>query len=325
MAGSTVLVTGGAGFIGSHLTETLLNDGYKVVVLDNFSSGKKENIRHVLGNASMSLVKEDLKRPKKLRQVLEDCDVVFHLAANPEVRVGEVDPSTHFEEGVLATFNLLEALRKAETAKTMVFASTSTVYGEAKLVPTPEDYAPLLPISTYGASKLACEALISSYAYMFNHRALILRMANVVGPRSDHGVVVDFIRKIRADPKRLEILGDGHQTKSYLYVSDCVRAIMHLTGVFRKTDERVDVFNVGSGDRVMVKRIANIVSEAMGKPSIEFDFTGGVEGGRGWRGDVKVMQLSIDKLAKTGWKPELSSEQAVRMAAEDLVRKSEIR
>jgi UDP-glucose 4-epimerase len=319
MADSSVLVTGGAGFLGSHLAETLLNDGYKVVVLDNFSSGRMENIRHLLGTASMSLVKEDLKRPRKLGRVVADADAVFHMAANPEVRVGEVDPSVHFEENILATFNLLEALKKAGTAKTLFFASTSTVYGEAKVVPTAEDYGPLLPISTYGASKLGCEGLISSYSYTFNHRALILRMANVVGLRSDRGVVVDFIRKIRADPKRLEIMGDGRQTKSYLHVSDCVKAMMHLTGVFRKDDRTVDVFNVGSSDTVTVIQIAKIVSEAMGAPSVKFDFTGGVEGGRGWRGDVKVMQLSIDKLARTGWKPELSSEQAVRLAAEDLI------
>jgi UDP-glucose 4-epimerase len=222
----------------------------------------------------------------------------------------------------LATFNLLEAIRKNGKPKTLVFASTSTVYGEAKLVPTREDYAPLIPISTYGASKLACEALITSYAYTFNHRALILRLANIIGPRSNHGVIVDFIKKIRANPRELTILGDGNQEKSYMYISDCIEAITHLTETFSKSTEKVDLFNVGSNDKVTVAQIAKTVSEEMNTPNIEYKFTGGVDGGRGWKGDVKIMQLSIDKLVKTGWKPSNSSKQAVKLAARALIQEN---
>jgi len=315
MIGRVSLITGGAGFIGSHLTEELLNQGYKVVVLDNFSNGRIKNIQHLKDNPSLTIVKEDLKRPKKLRRIVNASDTIFHLAANPEVKIGETDPKTHFKENILATFNLLEAIRKSRSPKTLIFTSTSTVYGEAKLIPTPEDYAPLIPISTYGASKLACEALITSYAHTFNHRALILRLANIIGPRSNHGVVVDFIKKIRTNPEELEILGDGHQEKSYMYISDCIEAIMHLTSAFSKGAEKVDVFNVGPNDKITVAQIAKIVSEEMNTPDIKFKFTGGVDGGRGWRGDVKIMQLSVEKLLKTGWKPTYSSGQAVRLAA----------
>jgi UDP-glucose 4-epimerase len=314
-----MLITGGAGFIGSHLTEELLNQRYKVVVLDNFSNGKMENIQHLLNNPSLTIAKQDLKRPQKLGQIVNTSDTIFHLAANPEVKIGETEPKTHFEENILATFNLLEATRKNGKQKTIVFTSTSTVYGEAKLVPTPEDYAPLIPISTYGASKLACEALITSYAYTFNHRALILRLANVIGPRSNHGVIVDFIRKIRANPRELTILGDGKQEKSYMYISDCIEAIKHLTKTFSRSSQKVDVFNVGSKDKVTVAQIAKTVSEEMNTPRIEYKFTGGVDGGRGWKGDVKIMQLSIDKLVRTGWKPSHSSKQAVKLAAKALI------
>ncbi len=148
------------------------------------------------------------------------------------MRVGETEPKIHFQENIVATFNLLEAMRKTNAPKTIVFASTSTVYGEASEIPTPEDYGPLIPISTYGASKLACEALITSYAYTFNQRALILRFANVIGKRSDHGVIVDFIKRIKEDPRQLRILGDGKQEKSYIHIQDCTDAIMHLTKQF---------------------------------------------------------------------------------------------
>ena len=325
MVQRVMLVTGGAGFIGSHLTEELLKQGNRVTVLDNFSNGKTENLQHLLHDPMLKLVKEDLKRPRKLGQLVSASDTIYHLAANPEVRLGETDPKTHFEENIQGTFNLLEAIRKTGKPKTLIFASTSTVYGEAAQVPTPEDYGPLLPISTYGASKLACEALIASYAHTFNHRALILRLANVIGPRSTHGVIIDFIKKIRTDPNQLTILGDGWQEKSYLYITDCINAFIHLTETFSKSTERVDVYNLGSYDKVTVTEIAKTVAEEMNTPNIKFRFTGGVDGGRGWKGDVKTMQLSIDKLVKTRWKPRYTSSQAVRLAAKALIKLSHTR
>jgi UDP-glucose 4-epimerase len=233
--------------------------------------------------------------------------------------MGETEPEVHIEENILVTFRLLEAIRKSICPKIIVFASTSTIYGEATQIPTPENYGPLFPISTYGASKLACEALITSYAYTFNHRALNLRFANVIGKRSDHGVIVDFIKKIKADSQQLEILGDGTQKKSYLHVQDCVDAMIHLTEYFCKGDRKVDVYNVGSSDTITVKEIAEIVASTMKHPKINFKFSGGVDGGRGWRGDVKTMQLSINKLLKTGWKPKYTSRQSVELAAKELL------
>ena len=322
MKSCTSIVTGGAGFIGSHLTERLLKDDYKVIVLDNFSGGKLENTRCLLNNPSITFVKEDLKSPVQLKRMAKDCEIIFHLAANPEVRVGETDPRVHFEENILATFNLLEAVRQVKKPKTIVFTSTSTVYGEASQIPTSENYAPLIPISTYGASKLACEALMTSYAHTFNSKVLILRLANIIGPKSNHGVIVDFIRKIQTNPKQLEILGDGTQEKSYLHIEDCLEAIIHLTKIFVTGTKKVDVFNIGSYDKITVKEIAKIVAEEMGNPNVEYKYTGGVDGGRGWKGDVKTMQLSIEKLLKTGWKPKYTSEQAVKLATKALIQES---
>lgn len=318
MNNNAVIITGGAGFIGSHLTARVLREGQIVTVLDNFSSGKPENLKH-LRDPSLTILQEDLKKPKQLEQVISQSEYIYHFAANPEVRVGETDPKVHFEENILATFNLLEAIRQARARKIVVFASTSTVYGDASEIPTPENYGPLIPISTYGASKLACEAMIASYAYTFNQRALILRFANIVGPRSNHGVIPDFTRKIRSNPHRLEILGDGNQEKSYLYIDDCIAAITQATGTFLNSPHKVDVYNIGSPDKITVKEIAKIVAEEMNKPDIEYVFTGGIDGGRGWKGDVKTMQLSIEKLLNTGWKPKHKSEAAVRLAAKYLI------
>jgi UDP-glucose 4-epimerase len=314
-----LLVTGGLGFIGSHLTQTLLKKGHSVVVLDNYSSGNLDNLRDSVDNGLLNIVKEDLKKPSKLCRIVKECDLIFHLAANPEVKLGATNPQLHFEENILTTFNLLEALRRSRKPRTVVFTSTSTVYGECSRIPTTEDYGPLIPISTYGASKLSCEALISSYAHTFNHRALIVRLANIIGPKSNHGVVVDFVKKILANPNELEILGDGYQEKSYLYVTDCIDAIMHLCEKFNEDTERVTIYNVGSADTVRVREIAEIVSMEMNVPDIKYKFTGGVDGGRGWKGDVKTMQLSIEKLRQTGWAPRYNSRQAVRLTVKALL------
>jgi len=316
------MVTGGAGFIGSHLVDRLMLEGCKVTVLDNLSSGSLKNIRSHLKNPNFKFVKLDLKEKRKLNGKLNEVDCVFHFAANPEVRVGEVDPLIHFNENLVATFNLLEAMRKSETARTIVFASTSTVYGEASKLPTPEDYAPTIPISTYGASKLSCEALISSYAHTFRSRGLILRLANIVGSRAMHGVILDFIEKLKRDAGKLEILGDGSQNKSYLHIQDCVDAILCATKAFLESGKRVDVYNVGSIDQITVARIAEIVVKEMGIQNVKLFFTGGVDGGRGWPGDVKSMHLSVEKLMKVGWRPSHSSEAALTLATREMLRKA---
>ena len=306
------LVTGGAGFIGSHLIDALLSKGYEVSCIDNFSSGKREFIEHNLER--IELYEGDLLRQQDISKAIDGCDVVFHLAANPDVRIGAINTRTHVDNGILATYNLLEEMRKKSINK-IIFTSSSTVYGEASIIPTPENYGPLIPISLYGAAKLAAEALISSYCHTFDMEAIIYRFANVVGPRSTHGVIYDFIKKLRKNPQELEILGDGKQRKSYLYVDDCIDAM--LFGM-DKAKEKVEIFNIGSEDWVEVKEIADIVSEEMGlKP--EYRFTGGIDG-RGWKGDVKFMRLDISKLKNMGWKPKHSSREAIRLTAKWLIK-----
>ena len=317
-----VLVTGGAGFIGSHLVDGLLARGHEVIALDNLSSGVRANLEDAKKNPRFRLVKADLKKSPGVSRHLKDVALVYHFAANPEVRLGESDPKVHFEENLVSTFRLLEGMRMSRNAKRVVFASTSTVYGEPTIMPTPEEYGPLIPISTYGASKLACEALISSYAYTFGIRGLILRYGNVVGGGSQHGIIVDLIRKLRSERGSLEILGDGTQKKSYLHVTDCVAATLLAVENFMKSDLRVDVYNVSSHDQIEVRRIAEIVANEMGRGNVPLRFTGGVDGGRGWMGDVKVMQLSIEKISKLGWKPMHNSTEAISLAAKQLAHRA---
>jgi UDP-glucose 4-epimerase len=314
-----VLVTGGAGFLGSHLVDRLMQMGMFVRVVDNLSSGRLENVKGWLSDSRFDFVRGDLKDLAVAEKAVDGVEVVFHLAANPEVRVAEVDPSIHFRENLLTTFNVLEAMRKSKIARLIVFFSSSTVYGEPAEFPTCEDYGSLLPISVYGASKLGCESLISSYCHTFGLRGLIFRLANIVGSRSNHGVILDFIRKLRENPKELEILGDGNQSKSYLHVKDLINAVFVALRSFLDEKKTVEVYNVGSLDMVNVKRIAEIVAEETGLHNVNFSFTGGVNGGRGWRGDVKTMLLSAKKLLEIGWKPSYSSEEAIRLGCRELL------
>jgi len=317
---SRALVTGGAGFIGSYLVDRLMDAGYFVRVVDNLSSGDLLNIKRWLNDHHFDFIQGDLKDLAVAERAVKDVDVVFHLAANPEVRVAEIDPSVHFDENLLTTFNVLEAMRKSSAAKLIVFFSSSTVYGEPAEFPTGEDYGPLLPISVYGATKLGCESLISAYSHTFGIRGLIFRLANIVGGRSRHGVVVDFIRKLKKNHEMLEVLGDGNQSKSYLYVKDLVDAVFLALRSFLSKGKVVEVYNVGSIDQVDVKRIAEVVSDEMDLQGVRFRFTGGVDGGRGWKGDVKTMLLSAEKLLSLGWRPEFNSEKAVRVSCRELLR-----
>lgn len=312
------LVTGGAGFIGSHFVDRLMNEGNHVRVVDSLSGGSTENIKAWLGNPRFELVQADLKSSGAAEKAMHGIETVFHLAANPEVRVYLAEPDAHFNENLLVTFNVLNAMRKTG-AKTIVFSSTSTVYGEPGVIPTPEGYGPLEPISVYGASKLGCEAMISAYCHTFGIRGLVLRLANIVGARSNHGVIADFVKKLKSDLNQLEILGDGSQDKSYLHVSDCVDAALLALEKFQESTSSLEVYNIGSMDKVNVKRIAQIVVEEMGLENVRFVFTGGVDGGRGWKGDVKTMLLSTEKLSRIGWAPKYASEQAVRQACRELL------
>jgi len=312
------LVTGGAGFIGSHLCDLLAQRNWEITILDNLSSGSIENIQHLLKQIprKVKLVKGDCTNALHVKKALKNVEVVFHFAANPEVRLELGDAQTCFQQNIYATYTLLQQLRNNQKTHTIIFPSTSTVYGEPKTIPTPENYAPLQPISLYGASKLACEALISAYAHNYSFKTVIYRLANIVGPRSKHGVIYDFIQKLKRNPKGLEILGDGTQNKSYLYITDCIQAIS--TGL-EKSKSRVEIFNVGSEDQINVKTIAKLIIEEAKLKNVKLIYTGGVDGGRGWKGDVKNMLLDISKLKFLGWKPEFKSEQAIRKATKHVM------
>ena len=287
--------------------------GYEIRILDNLSSGFLENLSQIMDE--IEFVKGDCKNYHDVLNSMKGVEVVFHLAANPEVRLGLCDPTTCFRENVYATHVILEAVRKSDV-KVVAFTSSSTVYGDAKLVPTPEDYPPK-PISVYGASKLASESLIMAYAHTYDFKAVIYRLANIVGPRSKHGVIHDFLQKLQRNPSELEILGDGTQRKSYLYVDDCVNAM--ILGL-QKASRQIEVFNVGSEDQITVREVAEIVIRELGLKNVEFKFTGGVNRGRGWKGDVKNMLLDISKLKTIGWKPNLNSAQAIERTVHALKR-----
>jgi len=308
------VVTGGAGFIGSHLVDTLVAQGNEVLVIDSLAGGSLHKVSRHMSDGDIRLIKADLL-DDGWQEHIRGADRLFHLAADPDVRQSAINPDPTMQNNIMATYRVLEAMR-IHSVPELVFTSTSTVYGDANVIPTPEDYAPLLPISVYGASKLACEALISSYCHSFNMKSWIYRFANIVGERSGHGVITDFIKKLKTNPKELEILGDGKQIKSYLEVHECVAAMLFAT----RSKETVNIFNIGSEDWIDVKSIAEIVVEEMHLPNVKFRFTGGE---RGWVGDVPKMQLSLERIKGKRWKPELGSRESVRLAVRDLLKAEE--
>jgi len=304
------VVTGGAGFIGSHLVDALVGSGNRVTVIDSLAAGKRENIARHIRTGSVSFVRADLCRDG-WQDALSGADRVWHLAADPDVRQSAVAPGGPVNNNILGTFRVLEAMRENAVPK-IAFTSTSTVYGDATVIPTPEEYSPLEPVSVYGATKLACEALISAYSHSFGMQAFSFRFANIIGERSGHGVITDFVAKLKQNPEELEILGNGRQTKSYLLVADCVDAMLYVAG---RAKEPVNTFNIGADDWIDVETIARIVENEMGLTRVKHRFTGGE---RGWVGDVPRMQLSIARLKKLGWKPGHGSRESVQAAARAL-------
>jgi UDP-glucose 4-epimerase len=305
------VVTGGAGFIGSHLVDRLLKDGHDVTVIDNLSGGRLEFVEDHFPDDRFNFVKLDISGDQPIKD-LKGADIVYHLAANPDVRLGAENTKVHMKQNVIATYNVLDSMRQFGVNR-IAFTSTSTVYGEASVVPTPEGYGPLMPISLYGASKLASEALISSYCHTFNMSSWLFRFANIIGDRSTHGVIYDFILKLKNDPSKLTILGDGRQSKSYLHVGDCVDAMLFAA---ENSNETVNIYNIGSEDRIDVTGIAKIVAEGMGLNGVQLDYTGG---DRGWKGDVPLMGLSLEKIKSLGWTPKHDSADSVRMCVKSLL------
>ena len=307
------MVTGGAGFIGSNLVELLVSKGYDVTVLDNLSTTEGDRfIRHLIDDGKIKFVKGDIAKAKDLK-AFEGNDMIVHLAANSDVRHGFENPEVDYRNNILGTFNVLEAARKYDV-KELLFSSSSTVFGEAMQMPTPEEYGPLLPISSYGASKLADEAMISAYAHYYGIKSSIFRFANVVGKNSTHGIIYDFINKLKKNPRRLEILGDGTQRKSYIHVSDCIGAMLFA----HEKTKIVDIYNLGNDGTTSVMEIADIVIEKMHLGNVEKALAKTEdEKGGGWKGDVKIAELAVKKLLSLGWKNRYSSREAVEKAVEE--------
>lgn len=312
--GSRIAVTGCAGFIGANLTHRLLQEGFDVLGIDNFFTGSRKNLPSGQIAKRFSFLEADITVEGKWQQELSECDTTLHMAAYPEAGAGQNDTNIHLRENVIGTRNVLEGT--ARHGKNIIFASSSTVYGEATKMPTAEDYGPLKPIGIMGASKLGCEGYVAAYCHVFDAQGGIMRFANVVGRREAHGVTYDFVRKLRADPKRLEILGREPGTvKSYVHIDDL------MDGIFegcRRAQERVEIYNVGTAQTTSVKEIADIACSRLGLQGVEYRWTGGVDGGRGWKEDVKHMSLSVDKLKSRGWTARLSSGEAVGKAVDEL-------
>jgi len=305
------IVTGGAGFIGSHLVDALVARGDEVVVIDSLATGTPVNIEGHLASGAATLVQADLL-DDGWQDAFAGCRRVYHVAADPDVRASAGAAYHMYRQNVDATVRVLEAMRE-HGIQEVAFTSTSTVYGEATVIPTPEDYSPMVPISIYAATKLADEAMISAYAATYGMTAWVFRFANIIGERSNHGVIWDFVHKLRDRPDRLEILGDGRQVKSYLEVTACIDGILYAID---HADGAFNVYNVGSEDWISVTEIADVIVDEMGLAGVAYDFTGG---DRGWVGDVPKMQLGVEKIKALGWAPPVTSRQSVRRAVRSLL------
>jgi UDP-glucose 4-epimerase len=306
-----ILVSGGAGFIGSHLVEKLLDLAgiERVVIYDNLSSGTLEHLGACRNDGRIDFIEADIKHLGELTAAMRGVDTVFHLASNPDIAKAARQPDIDFWEGTYLARNVLEAMR-VSSVRRIFFTSGSGVYGDRPEIAFAEDYGPCFPISTYGASKLACEALICSYCHMFGLIGRAFRFANVVGPRQTHGVGYDFARRLRQDPSQLRILGDGSQCKSYIHVDDVLAAILLVRSALSDATA-FDVFNVATDDYITVNEIADIavIESGYETSSVRYAHTGG---DRGWKGDVPKVLFDTTKIKALGWRPQRSSAQAIR-------------
>jgi len=306
------LVTGGAGFVGSNLVECLMKRGGRVTVYDNLSLGRREHLAPYFGHPRFRFVQADLLDITRLKRAMAGVDCVWHLAANSDIGYGERYTDWDLKQGTLVTYNVLEAMR-VRGVRELVFASSSAIFGDTGTTRIREDHGPLVPISFYGASKLACEGLITAFCHNYDMQACIYRFANIVGDNATHGVIHDFVHRLKTDPTQLRILGDGKQRKPYLYVKECVDGMLYG---FDHARERVNVFNLGCTGATSVDRIATIVTREMGLRGVKRCYTGGA---RGWKSDVPQVRFDVSKLTKLGWKAKYTSDQACRVAARAII------
>ena len=306
------VVTGGAGAIGSGLVRALLARGREVRVVDDLSGGRREHLPTAPASGRLVLTVADVRRPESYAAAFAGAAEVWHLAANTDIQKGSADPTIDLEHGTLGTFHVLETARRADVRR-FLFASSSAVYGRARQLPTPEEYGPLEPESLYGAGKLAAEGMASAYAHSYGVSAYLFRFANIVGPGMTHGVLHDFFAKLRRDPERLEVLGDGRQAKSYLRTEDCVAGMLLAA---ERAHAPVNLYNLGTRDRTTVREIAEKVVAAHGGGA-RIEYTGGE---RGWTGDVPQAQLAIDRIGALGWRPSTTSGGAIDRTIAELLR-----
>jgi UDP-glucose 4-epimerase len=316
VSGDRFFIVGGAGFIGSHFTDRLLASAQTagVTLYDNFSSGRTWHYEAHAADPRLRVVRADVHDFATLRGAMDGHDAVIHLASNPDIARAVTEPDIDFREGTELTQLVVEAMRQSGTPR-ILYASGSGVYGELGQVEAQEDMGPLVPVSTYGASKLAGEALIASYAHMFGLRGCAFRFGNVVGRRQTHGVGFDFIRRLRRDPTRLRILGDGRQSKSYVWVGDVVDAVLLA---HEKSERPFEAFNVATGDYITVTEIADLACSCLGLSprTVRYEYTGG---DRGWKGDVPVIRLHTGKVRQLGWRPTRTCAEALRQAMDEML------
>lgn len=316
----SVFVTGGAGFIGSHLVDRLLQEGYRVTVFDNLSSGRKENLAAHEGRAGYSFVEADLTDFEKTAKAMKGHDLVWHMAANTDIPGGFTRTDMDLKNCVTATYHVVEAMRK-NGIRDLIFPSTGAVYGDlCRTTPCPENSGPLLPVSLYAAGKIASEAFVSAYCHLFGLRAWMFRFGNVIGSRMTHGVIFDFIQKLKKNSAELEILGDGNQEKNYFLVEECLEGMSYAFLNVPLTEEKpCEILNLGTDSVSNVKKIAAILFEEMGLSNVRIRVAGGV---RSWPGDQPRVYMTVDKMKKFGWKARLQSDEAVRTAARRMLGKS---
>jgi UDP-glucose 4-epimerase len=299
-----VVVTGCAGFIGSNLVDSLLFKNFEVIGIDNLKTGKLNNLTSAFKNKRFSFYEIDLLKAKKLSDIFENCDMVYHLSANADIRFGPENPSRDLEQNTIVTHKVLETMRTNDIQKLM-FASTGSLYGDSKIFPTPEDTNFPNQTSLYGASKLACESFISAYCETYEFQAWIFRFVSILGPRYSHGHIYDFVRQLLADPTKLIVLGDGYQKKSYLHVFDCIKGIE--IGI-EKSNDKLNIFNLGLDDVCEVRDSIKLITQLMNvSPTIEYG-----EESRGWIGDNPYILLNAEKIKSIGWNPKYTIQDGIK-------------
>lgn len=319
--GKRVLLTGGAGFLGSFLAEEMLRQEAQLTIYDRFSQGISR-IHHLQRNPLLEVIEGDLGNYPRFVKAVEGKEFIWHLGGNTDIPAGLRDTRTDLQDGVIATRHVLEAMRE-KGVRQLVFPSSGAVYGERTIGPRSETQGPTLPISLYGAGKVACEAFISAYAHLFGIQAWIFRYGNIISGRITHGAILDFIRKLKANPKELQVLGDGTQTKSYLLAEECIEGMLYVIehSAFKDEEGFCDVFNLGAPDETVVLDIAKTVIEEMGLEGCKIKLKGGE---RGWRGDQAKIALDISKVRAMGWQPRHTSDEAVRIAVRRMLEQERV-